>query len=69
MSTSSLEDANSHLCCGVGVWVVSLRRRLVDSMVTTILREIVAQELSALVAVQPEEEGVREVPVVIIDLG
>ena len=69
VSTSPLQNTNSHLCCGVGVRVVSLRRRLVNGMVTTVLRELCAQELSAAVAVQPEEENMREIPVVIVDLG
>ena len=69
MTTSPLQDANSHLCGGVGVRVVALRHRLVDRMFLTVLREFIAQKLSSLVAVQSKEEGVWEVPVVIIDLG
>ena len=51
MPTSPLEDANSHLCCRVGVGIMSLCRRLMYGMITAVLCEFVAQELSTLVAV------------------
>ena len=69
VSAPTLQDAHSQLCCGVRVGVVALRRGLVDRVIPAVLRELLIQELATPITVEPEDQRVRQIAVIVIYFG
>ena len=64
----SFQDPHTELCCGVRVGVVTLGRGLVDGMISTILRELFVHELTTTITMDPEDQRMWQVTVIVVDL-